>query len=221
MNILVINCGSSSLKFQLIDMTTEAVQAKGLCERIGIDGSRIVYTPAGGTEDEVDARGEACVLEGQVEPLHDDFGRRRVGADVDAHMAHDAQEAKQDEGVGQQLQALCHARSLVGLFLLDGRGRQQRDGQAAHQGVDHEQGTPAQPEGGEGGGGGPGRYDGGEEGGDGLDKLSERQGRCQLVASYEVSHQGIERGLHDGIADAEQRERHEHHPVAVAEEGKL
>ena len=48
MNILVINCGSSSLKFQLIDMTTEAVQAKGLCERIGIDGSRIVYTPAVG-----------------------------------------------------------------------------------------------------------------------------------------------------------------------------
>ena len=48
MNILVINCGSSSLKFQLIDMTTEAVQAKGLCERIGIDDSRIVYTPAGG-----------------------------------------------------------------------------------------------------------------------------------------------------------------------------
>ena len=48
MNILVINCGSSSLKFQLIDMTTEAVQAKGLCERIGIAGSRIVYTPAGG-----------------------------------------------------------------------------------------------------------------------------------------------------------------------------
>ena len=48
MNILVINCGSSSLMFQLIDMTTEAVQAKGLCERIGIDGSRIVYTPAGG-----------------------------------------------------------------------------------------------------------------------------------------------------------------------------
>ena len=48
MNILVINCRRSSLKFQLIDMTTEAVQAKGLCERIGIDGSRIVYTPAGG-----------------------------------------------------------------------------------------------------------------------------------------------------------------------------
>ncbi len=48
MNILVINCGSSSLKFQLINTDTEAVIAKGLCERIGIDGSRIVYSPAGG-----------------------------------------------------------------------------------------------------------------------------------------------------------------------------
>lgn len=48
MNVLVINCGSSSLKFQLIDSDTEAVKAKGLCERIGIDGSQLVYTPAGG-----------------------------------------------------------------------------------------------------------------------------------------------------------------------------
>ena len=47
MKILVINCGSSSLKFQLIDSESEAVICKGLCERIGIDGSRIVYTPAG------------------------------------------------------------------------------------------------------------------------------------------------------------------------------
>ena len=48
MKILVINCGSSSLKFQLIDSETEAVIAKGLCERIGMDGSRLIYTPAGG-----------------------------------------------------------------------------------------------------------------------------------------------------------------------------
>lgn len=47
MNILVINCGSSSLKFQLIDAVTEKLIAKGLCERIGIDGSRLVYTKAG------------------------------------------------------------------------------------------------------------------------------------------------------------------------------
>lgn len=38
MKILVINAGSSSLKYQLIDMETESVMAKGLCERIGIDG---------------------------------------------------------------------------------------------------------------------------------------------------------------------------------------
>lgn len=48
MNILVINCGSSSLKFQLIDSDSETVIAKGLCERIGIDGSQMTYTPAGG-----------------------------------------------------------------------------------------------------------------------------------------------------------------------------
>ena len=46
MNILVINCGSSSLKYQLINSDTEAVLAKGLCERIGIDG-RLVYQKSG------------------------------------------------------------------------------------------------------------------------------------------------------------------------------
>ena len=48
MNVLVINCGSSSLKFQLIDAETENLIAKGLCERIGIEGSRLVYSPVGG-----------------------------------------------------------------------------------------------------------------------------------------------------------------------------
>lgn len=43
MNILVINCGSSSLKFQVINSDTEAVLAKGLCERIGLDGSQLTY----------------------------------------------------------------------------------------------------------------------------------------------------------------------------------
>ena len=46
MKVLVINCGSSSLKYQLIDSETEAVLAKGLCERIGIDGV-LTHTPAG------------------------------------------------------------------------------------------------------------------------------------------------------------------------------
>ena len=54
MNILVINCGSSSLKYQLIDSETEKVLAKGLCERIGIDG-RLTYSPAGGEKEVTDA----------------------------------------------------------------------------------------------------------------------------------------------------------------------
>lgn len=46
MKVLVINCGSSSLKYQLIDSETEDVLAKGLCERIGIDGA-LTHEPAG------------------------------------------------------------------------------------------------------------------------------------------------------------------------------
>ncbi|MCI8454169.1 MAG: acetate kinase [Lachnospiraceae bacterium] len=51
MNILVINCGSSSLKYQLINSNSEEVLAKGLCERIGIEGSQITYQPAGGKKE--------------------------------------------------------------------------------------------------------------------------------------------------------------------------
>ncbi|MBS6643048.1 MAG: acetate kinase [Clostridiaceae bacterium] len=47
MKILVLNCGSSSLKYQLIDMENESVIAKGLCERIGIEGSKLTHEPAG------------------------------------------------------------------------------------------------------------------------------------------------------------------------------
>ena len=51
MNILVINCGSSSLKYQLINSETEGVLAKGLCERIGIDGA-LTYQPEGGAKEQ-------------------------------------------------------------------------------------------------------------------------------------------------------------------------
>ena len=47
MKILVINCGSSSLKYQLIDMENESVMAKGLCERIGIEGSKLTHKANG------------------------------------------------------------------------------------------------------------------------------------------------------------------------------
>ena len=50
MKILVINCGSSSLKYQLIDMEDKKVLAKGLAERIGIEGGRVKYEAAGKDE---------------------------------------------------------------------------------------------------------------------------------------------------------------------------
>ena len=50
MNVLVVNCGSSSLKYQLINSETEGVLAKGLCERIGIDGM-LTYQPEGGEKE--------------------------------------------------------------------------------------------------------------------------------------------------------------------------
>lgn len=55
MNILVVNCGSSSLKYQLINSDTEAVLAKGLCERIGIEGSQIVYQPGDGEKEKTES----------------------------------------------------------------------------------------------------------------------------------------------------------------------
>ena len=47
MKILVINCGSSSLKYQLIDMDGEKVLCKGLCERIGMESSMITHEANG------------------------------------------------------------------------------------------------------------------------------------------------------------------------------
>ena len=47
MKVLVMNCGSSSLKYQLIDMENESVLAKGICERIGADGSVLTHKPTG------------------------------------------------------------------------------------------------------------------------------------------------------------------------------
>ena len=55
MKVLVINCGSSSLKYQLIDSESEEVLAKGLCERIGIEGSCVTHQKAGGPKKKEEA----------------------------------------------------------------------------------------------------------------------------------------------------------------------
>ena len=73
MNVLVINCGSSSLKYQLIDSESEAVLAKGICERIGIDG-RLVYQKSGCDKEITDIdmpthkQGIQAVLDALVNP---------------------------------------------------------------------------------------------------------------------------------------------------------
>ena len=54
MDVLVINCGSSSLKYQLIDSNSEKALASGLCERIGIDG-RFTFKPANGEKYTIDS----------------------------------------------------------------------------------------------------------------------------------------------------------------------
>ncbi len=64
MDVLVINCGSSSLKYQLLDMNTENVIAKGLCDRIGIEGSTIKHSLPDG---------RSCFLEDYVKNHSDAF----------------------------------------------------------------------------------------------------------------------------------------------------
>ena len=73
MNVLVINCGSSSLKYQLIDSGSEEVLAKGLCERIGIDGSAIVHQPKGGEKirTEADMPNHTAAVKLVIEKLTD------------------------------------------------------------------------------------------------------------------------------------------------------
>ena len=71
MKVLVINCGSSSLKFQLIDSVSEQCLAKGLCERIGIDGSMITYAPEGGEKEKTITPG----VRGPDQPCHRGGGK--------------------------------------------------------------------------------------------------------------------------------------------------
>lgn len=74
--VLVINAGSSSLKYQIIDMDDESVKAKGLVERIGIAGSKLTHKPEGKDkfelEQDMPTHGEAinAVIDALVDPVH-------------------------------------------------------------------------------------------------------------------------------------------------------
>ncbi len=73
MNVLVINCGSSSLKYQLINSDSEEVLAKGLCERIGINGSAITHQPQGSEKvtTEVEMKNHTQAVQYVIEKLTD------------------------------------------------------------------------------------------------------------------------------------------------------
>lgn len=75
MKILVINCGSSSLKYQLINMENEEVLAKGICERIGIQGSFLKHQPG---------EGDKVVIEKPM-PTHTEAIQSVIDALVDAN----------------------------------------------------------------------------------------------------------------------------------------
>ena len=86
MKILVINCGSSSLKYQLIDMEGETVMAKGLCERIGIPGSRLKHEVPG-KEDyvvETDLPDHSVAVKLVVDALTGEYGVVKSVEDIGA-----------------------------------------------------------------------------------------------------------------------------------------
>ena len=71
MQILVVNCGSSTLKFQLIDSQTEAVSASGMCERIGLDGALVYKRGEEKIEREVDFPNHEVAIKTVLEVLLD------------------------------------------------------------------------------------------------------------------------------------------------------
>ena len=97
MKVLVVNCGSSSLKYQLMDMTDESVLAKGLVERIGIEGSVLVHQPEG--QDKVILEGSIpshveaiqMVLNALIDPNHGVIGSLTEIAAAGHRVAHGAE----------------------------------------------------------------------------------------------------------------------------------
>ena len=74
MKVLVVNAGSSSLKYQLLETSTGELLGKGLCERIGIDGSKIEHKQADGTKTvkETAMPDHAVAMKNVIEALTDE-----------------------------------------------------------------------------------------------------------------------------------------------------
>lgn len=113
MKILVINAGSSSLKYQLIDMETETVAAKGLCERIGIEGSCLKHQKTG--QDEIMIKQPMPNHKKAIEMVLDALVSREYGAvgsmdeigAVGHRMVHSAEDFTQSVLVSQKVMDVC------------------------------------------------------------------------------------------------------------------
>ena len=134
-------------------------------------------------------------------------------------MADDAEEAEENEWPAKQFEAFAYSGGSVGFFFINGSGRQQSDGEEADDGIYHKQCPPAKAEGGEQRCCSPGGYYRSEERCYCLYELPEGERGGKFVAADKIGDKWIQRGLHYGVADAEQRKRNQHHHVAVAESG--
>ena len=79
MDVLVINCGSSSLKYQLIDSDSERALASGICERIGIDG-RFTFKPSNGEKYTIDFNDVIYKYIGELYHQELDVVKKRIKA---------------------------------------------------------------------------------------------------------------------------------------------
>ena len=112
MKILVVNAGSSSLKYQLIDMDTEKVIAKGGCERIGIRGSKLTHkTSRGETAIEKDMPNHKVAIQLVLDALvHPEYGAIKSMKEIDAvghRMVHSAEDFDRTVLVTDQVMQKC------------------------------------------------------------------------------------------------------------------
>ena len=142
------------------------------------------------TEDEIERGGKSGLGEGHTQPFHQNLGRGGVGADIDPHMAHDAQETKENKGVAQQPKTLHKAAALGDRFLVNSGQRECDDGNHADDTVDREQHFPSQPERGDDSRCAPHGDIRCQKRGDSLNELSKRQ-RGRQVARDDVANQRI------------------------------
>ncbi|MBO4288424.1 MAG: acetate kinase [Kiritimatiellae bacterium] len=118
--ILVINSGSSSLKFQLFDMTTETMLCKGLVERIGTEKAHLVFTPTGKAkyEEDVEAPSHSEAIRVVCNILVDSrFGVLKDFAEVSAighRVLHAGEEIKQPMRVDEKVKEIIRKYSLFG-----------------------------------------------------------------------------------------------------------